>query len=50
VLDASFTSDAIAEMGLPLGMGMPEPDFDALLGDDGNMLIEGEGEGDVDDL
>ena len=48
VLDASFTSDAIAEMGLPLGMGMPEPDFEALLGDDGNMLIEGEG--DVDDL
>jgi DNA-directed RNA polymerase subunit beta' len=34
VLDASFDTEAIAEMGMPLGMGMPEADLDALLGDD----------------
>ena len=34
VLDASFDTEAIAEMGMPLGMGLPEADLDALLGDD----------------
>lgn len=34
VLDASFDTDAIVEMGMPLGMDMPETDLDALLGED----------------
>ncbi|MCO6451016.1 MAG: DNA-directed RNA polymerase subunit beta' [Caldilineales bacterium] len=43
VLDASFDSDSVAEMGMPLGFDMPEPDFDALLGDDdGDMVLDGE--------
>ena len=43
VLDASFNSDTVAEMGMPLGFDMPEPDFDALLGDeDGSMVLDGE--------
>ena len=37
VLDASFSSDTIAEMGMPLGMGLPEPDLEALLGDEGGL-------------
>lgn len=45
VLEGTFSSDTIAEMGLPLGMGMPEPDFEALLGEDGDMGIDG-----IDDL
>ncbi len=45
VLEGTFSSDTIAEMGLPLGMGMPEPDFEALLGEEGDMGIDG-----IDDL
>ncbi len=41
VLEGAFSSDAIAEMGLPPGIGMPAPDFDALLGEDGDMGIDG---------
>ena len=49
VLDASFDTDAIAEMGMPLGMGMPETDLDALLGEDLGIadLVEGEIEADI---
>ncbi len=41
VLEGAFSSDAIAEMGLPPGIGMPAPDFDALLGEEGDMGIDG---------
>jgi DNA-directed RNA polymerase subunit beta' len=37
VLDASFDTETIAEMGMPLGMGLPEAGLDALLGDDLGM-------------
>ena len=41
VLDASFDSDTIAELGMPLGAGMPSiADFDTLIGDDDGMLFE----------
>ena len=44
VLDASFDTDAIAEMGMPLGMGLPEADLDVLLGEDLGMSAESQAE------
>ncbi len=40
-LETPLDSDAIAEMGLPPGMGLPAPDFEALLGEEGDMGLEG---------
>ena len=45
VLDASFSSDTIAEMGLPLG-GVAEPDLESLFGEDGELSIVSEDEED----
>ncbi|NOX62511.1 MAG: DNA-directed RNA polymerase subunit beta' [Chloroflexi bacterium] len=43
VLDASFDSDTIAEMGMPLGAGMPA-DLDALLGGGDDQMFSMESE------
>ncbi|RME80028.1 MAG: DNA-directed RNA polymerase subunit beta' [Caldilineae bacterium] len=45
VLDASFTSDTVAELGMPLGMEPTESDLDALLGEAGMSTDGGDGAG-----
>ncbi len=45
VLDAALTSDAIAEMGMPLGMDFGDAELDALLGGDGDLSVTDESNG-----
>jgi DNA-directed RNA polymerase subunit beta' len=45
VLDASFSSEKIAEMGMPFGMDMTDADLDTLLGGDLDLSIDSGGDG-----
>jgi DNA-directed RNA polymerase subunit beta' len=42
ILETEFSSETVAEMGLPPGIGLPEPNLEALLGEDSDLSLEGD--------